>query len=316
MSVSILIRYVVTEELQLEIKFEEKDLPKSELKELSRADIIKSEIPKIYADIDNIFADVRSRMSDIVDNINAATEYNDCGDEDFIRSFFDVDEQVQEIAVLVEELESEFDVNSLLLCLEHYIQDYFSSNGYPDLFDEVIENVDELLLVDRVFGIDVESLLPVNSDFEVSLNDCFDDIPDLKKEAFLTKVTYKLPSQFCGFAPVMDDFVRLYEAKLKSYMNGSLNRNPNQFAQIFAGQKSVNVINVEGYDGVVIKLRFTTEFKISGKGQNRMFIQSLVVDDVVEFIPFKHTKKNQNQNTSPSSEKIRSWLEKASKFSF
>lgn len=287
----------------------------------SKRDILRREIPIIYADIDNIFEEVRSRVSSVIDNINQSMrpnlykgryddqDYIDC-DEIYASSFFpnDIEFEAYELTDLIEEIVAElgFDKCSVLNCFHKYVEDYCMQNGYPDLYKEILDLVDEILLVDKVLQPEeLELLIPINDNVEVPRNGYPDDIP-----SFLDfEIEYDLSSDFEDIKPVMDNFISLFRSSLESYLDGSSRKNRDQLAQIFSGSKSVSIVNVEGVDDPVIKLRYNQDQSLTGKGKNRLFVLYVSKENIM-LVPFRKTKKNQNNETNPSDETIRKWLRK------
>lgn len=142
---------------------------------------ISSEIQVIYSDFYNIFADTMSRVSDLRDCINKNTELmGDSMDDEFVYNLFDCEEESEEICLVIEFLIEEhgYDVFSLITCLDKIISDYFADMGLPDLFKDVIELVEEIMLVDKIFDVEeVKFSFPQNDDVEMENGDLFDDIP-------------------------------------------------------------------------------------------------------------------------------------------
>lgn len=286
----------------------------------SKRDILRREIPVIYADIDNIFEEVRWRLSEIVNNINESMRFNPNKawdddqdymdyDESFAKSFVDTEAEAFDLTEILEGIVEEFgfDMCSVLNCFHKYVEDYCMQNGYPDLYKETLDLVDEILLVDKVLQPEeLELLIPINDNIEVPRNGYPDDIP-----SFLDfEIEYDLSSDFEDLKPLMDNFVSLYRSSLASYLDGSSKRNRDQLAQIFSGLSSVSIVNVERLDNTVLKLKYNRDQSLTGKGKYRLFM-IVVSDENIKLVPIKKTKKNQNNEISPSHETIRKWAEKA-----
>lgn len=164
-----------------EIFFMEEDQGYSE-KDKGRVNKISTDIIIICNDLDNIFVDIKSRLSSLVDCFDQSAQHmGESFDEDYMIQLFDNEDEAQYLWEEVENIIDEYgyDPIAVLECLQRMMDDYLKLNGYEGVFDPVLELLDEIMLVDKPLGLlDLEFSFPVNDNLELQeVNDLSDDIP-------------------------------------------------------------------------------------------------------------------------------------------